>query len=229
MINKSPLRIERERRRRLGNRESILQAAEEVIIRKGCAAATMEDIARESAFSKATLYKYFPSKGELVSEILVHFFDEIRGRLAEVEAGPGGARGKLRRAVRMVLDFHKEKENISRVLMMDTAVVDLFRIFVSGRGAAGSDADQKLLSTLRRKRQEVLDTAAGIIREGIERGEFRPVNVPSALTFIDAALQGFIQNRAWLDGEPEPAESADLLFGFILEGLGPRPKSPKET
>jgi AcrR family transcriptional regulator len=225
----SPLRIERERQRREENRESILHAAEEVISRKGCAAATMDDIARESAFSKATLYKYFPSKSELVFEILIHFFEDIRSRLAEIQAGSGGACEKLRRSVRMVLDFHEEKENISRVLMMDTAVVDVFRIFVSGRGASGPAAEQRLVGVLRAKRREVFVTAADIIREGIALGEFRPVDIPSALTFIDDALQGFVHNRAWLDGDRDPGEAADMLFGFILEGLGPGPESPKET
>ena len=70
-------RTERERQRRNECKKSILLAAESLIIRRGLNAVTMDDVAREAQFSKATLYRYFRDKGELIFEILIHYYDEI--------------------------------------------------------------------------------------------------------------------------------------------------------
>ena len=63
------LRKERERQRREEYKETILHAAESIIVRKGYRATTMDDIAREAQFSKATLYNYFRSKGDRKSVV----------------------------------------------------------------------------------------------------------------------------------------------------------------
>lgn len=58
-------RMEREKHRREDNRRFILQAAENVFARLGFVQATMDIIASESQFSKATIYKYFKNKPDL--------------------------------------------------------------------------------------------------------------------------------------------------------------------
>ena len=102
------LRRERERQRREGYRETILHAAERVILRKGYSATTMDDVAREAQFSKATLYKYVPGKGVLLFEIMGHYFVEVRVRMAGILAGPGSAGEKLRLSIRMILQYNED-------------------------------------------------------------------------------------------------------------------------
>lgn len=53
------------------HRGSILAAAERLFAAKGTEKTTMDDIARESEYSKATLYVYFQSKEEIVNAILL--------------------------------------------------------------------------------------------------------------------------------------------------------------
>lgn len=53
------------------HRGSILAAAERLFSEKGTEKTTMDDIARESEYSKATLYVYFQSKDEIVNAILL--------------------------------------------------------------------------------------------------------------------------------------------------------------
>lgn len=53
------------------HRGSILAAAERLFAEKGTEKTTMDDIARESEYSKATLYVYFQSKDEIVNAILL--------------------------------------------------------------------------------------------------------------------------------------------------------------
>jgi len=217
----SDLRREREMQRRLGYRETILHAAERVILRKGYSATTMDDVAREAQFSKATIYKYIPGKGFLLVEIMGHYFEDIRCRLDGILAGPEGAGEKLRLAIRMILQDNEDKKNITRVLWMDKAMLKLMRVFATTSGKSGppAAADRKMIGLLRQKRQEVIAAGARIIEQGIASGEFLHVDTMAAAAFIEAALQGYAHNRYWENETMGIAEAADSLTRFILEGI----------
>ena len=227
----SDLRSERERLRRAGYRETILHAAERVILRKGYSATTMDDVAREAQFSKATLYKYLPSKGVLLFEIMGHYFDEVRSRMAEILAGPGSAGEKLRLAIRMILQYNEDKKNITRVLWMDNAMLKLMRVFAasSGKAVAPSATDRKMIGLLRKKRRAVMETGAKILEEGVASGEFRRMDTLAALSFVEAVLQGYAHNRFWQGEAPITPDAADVLTRFILEGIGNPERHVKEN
>ncbi len=227
----SDLRSERERLRRAGYRETILHAAERVILRKGYSATTMDDVAREAQFSKATLYKYLPSKGVLLFEIMGHYFDEVRSRMAEILAGPGSAGEKLRLAIRMILQYNEDKKNITRVLWMDNAMLKLMRVFAasSGKAVAPSATDRKMIGLLRKKRREVMEIGAKILEEGVASGEFRRMDTLAALSFVEAVLQGYAHNRFWQGDAPITPDAADVLTRFILEGIGNPERHVKEN
>lgn len=232
-MRKGDLRTQRERRRREACREAILRAAERVIVRKGYSAMTMDDMAREAQFSKATLYKYFPGKGEIVIEIIVSYFVEIRDALAAIAEGHGPARDKLLAAIRLILKYHEDKENVTRVLWMDKSMLKILRVFMAGPGKASefSAGDRKVLTLLRQKRRMVIDVGARILEDGIASGEFRKMDTQAAVVFLEAVLQGYAHTRFWL-GERSPGgpgEEAETLCRFILEGIQ-RPAGPmKET
>lgn len=53
------------------HRENIAAAAERLFSKQGVAAATMDSIAREAGYSKATLYVYFTNKEEIVGYLVL--------------------------------------------------------------------------------------------------------------------------------------------------------------
>ncbi|MEN8137338.1 MAG: TetR/AcrR family transcriptional regulator [Bacteroidota bacterium] len=61
--------ISRRDREKEVRREEMIAAAEKLCSIKGINSFTMDDVARLSEFSKATIYKYFDSKEEILSEI----------------------------------------------------------------------------------------------------------------------------------------------------------------
>ncbi|MCD7947639.1 MAG: TetR/AcrR family transcriptional regulator [Oscillospiraceae bacterium] len=65
------------------HRGSILAAAERLFGEKGIDKTTMDDIAREAEYSKATLYVYFQSKEEIVGAIVLHAMIILRKRIAD--------------------------------------------------------------------------------------------------------------------------------------------------
>ncbi len=65
------------------HRGSILAAAERLFAEKGTEKTTMDDIARESEYSKATLYVYFQSKEEIVNAILLSSMVLLQKKIQE--------------------------------------------------------------------------------------------------------------------------------------------------
>ena len=63
-------RLRRREQRRNQSREEILEAARQVLLRKGIAGTTLDAVAKEVGVSKAALYYYFPSKDALFFELV---------------------------------------------------------------------------------------------------------------------------------------------------------------
>ena len=224
------VRRERELRRREGYRASVVHAAERVVLRKGFSAMTMDDVAREAQLSKATIYKYVPGKGALLSEIIGHQLDVVRDAAAAIADGPGSAAEKLERLVGAVLKNSEDTRHLTRVLFMDKAMFKLMRVFhhPSAKAGAGSPAERQIPAMLRQKRGEIIGLSARILAEGIASGEFRRMDTARASAFLEAVLQGYTHMRLW-DGDASlPPAAAAGLTRFILEGIRNPGHSGKE-
>jgi len=224
------LRRKREILRRASYRETIVHAAEQVILRKGFSAATMDDIAREAQLSKATIYKFIPGKGFLLCEIMGHYFDDIRDQLEGILAGTESAAEKLRRAIRTVLQENDDKKNLARVLWMDKAMLKLMRVFAAahGKSGPGQAADRKMIGMFHQKRQEVIALGARLLDQGVASGEFRSMDTGAASAFIEAVLQGYAHNSYWEIETMKVSEAAEGLTRFIIEGIRNAERPMKE-
>jgi AcrR family transcriptional regulator len=227
----SPIRRERELRRREGYRETVLHAAERVILRKGFSALTMDDVAREAQLSKATIYKYIAGKGVLIFEIMGHYMDKIRDRVAGIVDGAGTAGERLGEVIRAVLESGEDMKHVNRVLWMDNAVLKHMRVFAPLHGKPGAvpPADRKMMGMLRQKRQMIVDLGARIFEEGVASGEFRPMDVGSAADFLESILQGYMHMRFWQGDAPLPPAAAEGLTRFIIDGIRNPERSGKEN
>jgi len=71
-------------------REQILDAAQQVLLRRGPAAATMADVADAASVAKGTVYLYFASKAELLAGLRARYFERLTAVLGDpATAGPG--------------------------------------------------------------------------------------------------------------------------------------------
>lgn len=221
-MKKRDLRQERERQRRQEYKKSILKAAEAVIARKGYSATTMDDVAGEAQFSKATLYHYFKSKGEIILEIIADYFEELKRKLAKIQEMEKSAKEKLREAIRCVLKFHEEKENISRVFMMEESIMKKMKIFINDQHKLTSDVDRKYVTLIRNEREEIFKVCCEILSEGVAAKEFRKMSITGAVTFLGALLQGYCHGKFWLERPNNLKEETDLLYSFFLHGIEKR-------
>lgn len=230
-MKKQELRHERESQRRGEIRRHVVLATEAVILRKGFAAATMDDVAREAELSKATLYKYFPGKGALLLDLFNHYFDEIKVRMAEIAAMSKSASARLELAIREIVRFHLEKENLSRIMMMDQAMLKFLRLIFSDDARRVRPREQKGVALLKAKNMEIVELGASILRDGIKAGEFRRVDPLETVVFIASLLEGIVHNKLWrqevLSGDAN--ELSRRVFVFILSGIGNFKANSKET
>jgi AcrR family transcriptional regulator len=223
----SPLsdkRIAREQERFRANRESILHAAEAVVYRKGLSASSMDEIAAEAGFSKATLYRYVRGKSELVFELLLHFMEDLDVRLKSIISGPEDPPAKLLAVLREVIRFQAEKENLSRVFVLDPSFLRVIRVVVVDQGKAVSKTEREFLLRLRDARETVFADAASVLQEGIAAGVFRALDVETAVFYLGAVVQGYLHEKFWRESKPDLENDVLNIHAFILRGIEARPR-----
>jgi AcrR family transcriptional regulator len=81
----------------------------------------MDDVAAEAQFSKPTLYRYFPSKADLVSELIIHFMEDVEAGLTAISRRPAPPRDKLLEAVRFAFRYLADRENLTRLFVADVS------------------------------------------------------------------------------------------------------------
>ena len=59
----------------------IIEQSEEKLFREGFYKTTMDDVASELRMSKKTIYKFFPSKEELIMAIAKHFMNRLKSKI----------------------------------------------------------------------------------------------------------------------------------------------------
>ena len=106
-------RDERKKRRNEENRFFILEAAEKVFAQKGYSLTTVDDIAAEAQFSKATLYRYFKGKRDIFFDVILNSFDEVIMEAKNVRLKEANAGEKLRELITILLQgFLKKPQSL---------------------------------------------------------------------------------------------------------------------
>jgi AcrR family transcriptional regulator len=140
-------------------RREIFNAAMQLFVEKGFIETSMREIAEVAGVGKSTLYDYFPSK----DDILVHFVvEEVHSMTAgaeEIIAQDLSAAEKLRCILRKHLDYI-----LANKLLYQKLAYEAQRV---------SAESFQYMQTHRHAYQDIL---CDLMKEGIQNGEFRPVN-----------------------------------------------------
>ena len=84
-------------RARVGARDALLQAATQLLARNP--GATLEEVSLEAGVGRATLFRYFPTRSELLREVGVAAMARLEGSLDQVDLSAGSSVDKLGRLV----------------------------------------------------------------------------------------------------------------------------------
>jgi AcrR family transcriptional regulator len=161
-------------RRKEARPEEITAAALELFVERGYAATRLEDVAARAGISKGTLYLYFVNKEELfkavVREALVARMVEFRGQIESYQ-------GSTFELLRLLVKGWWEKIGSTRISGIPKLILSEARNFPE-------IADFYVAEVVRPGRE----TIEAVIRRGIQRGEFRDVDVRSAAHLLVAPM-----------------------------------------
>ncbi len=99
--------------------DAILEAAAQVLARRGYAAGTTNRIAARAGVSIGTLYEYFPNKDSILVALVERHLSRSTDRVLEIAvrlAPDADLRRYLRRFVNAMLDLHSDQPGLHRVL-----------------------------------------------------------------------------------------------------------------
>jgi AcrR family transcriptional regulator len=199
----------RGRPRKVASPEQILPAAFRVFAESGYAAARLEDIARTAGVSKAALYGYYDSKQAIFEALVRSAVVPNVERIEDlVRRWRGSAGDLLRRFV----------DTVARVLV--AGELSAFpKLIIAEASNFPHLADFYRRTVVER----VLAVLARIIRRGIRRGEFRPVDPAAAARLCLAPLLFAAIWRTCFhrpdEGPFDPAPLLALHVETILKGL----------
>lgn len=226
-MKKKDLRLERKKHRLEENKMFILQAAETVFAQKGYSLATMDDIALEAQFSKATLYRYYKSKREVFFEVILNSFEEVRKKTAKIKLKKITAEEKIRELIFYISTYYHKKKNMARILYMERSVMrNILNIDIK-KHLSHSTQHPQIPNEFKENMEEIFNIICEIIKEGIESGEFRKVDVRDAAFIFGALLRGFHFRGPLRGREYRIKESTDLLLNFFLYGIKKEGKAGK--
>jgi len=178
----------------------ILDAALEVFGERGLAGARLDDIARRAGVSKGTIYLYFPNKEELFREV-VRAVVVDRLRQAAAKAGTGDPVQELERYLRAHWDFVRSPA-FQTIFKLVTGELHNFPDLAEFYGREVITPATQLL--------------AGMIRRGIDRGDFRPVDPVLAAGFMSSTA---ITHSTWCARRPVFKLLTDVTDDQVFEQL----------
>ena len=109
---------ERRHRERKELRQKILNAARELLVKRGYEAVTMREIAKRIEYSPTALYKHFADKDALVRELCREDFTAFAQRFVEQVATMGDPVERMARAGLVYLRFAEEYPEQYRLMFM---------------------------------------------------------------------------------------------------------------
>ncbi len=186
--------------RRQAAREGILAAAHRQVAEAGLASASMTTVAVRAGVATGSLYRHFPSRGELLAAVIG---DALRGEQALLDralaAAPGPAAG-LDAWVRTVLTRARQAPTLTQALLVepDGAEVEDARIEARGHREAALGA---------------------LIAAGAADGAWPPGPARRQVAAILGALEATVGLPDATDGGDRGRDEATHLIGFCLAGL----------
>ncbi len=204
-------------------RKSVIQAAERLILKRGFGRLTMDGLAREAQYSKATLYKYFRSKTEVVGAIFINYFDRVEERLIGIREIKIGHVEQLKLIIRAVLEMHEESRNLSQALLVDEAFMKKMGIILADdRRRAISPEDRKMLGLLQRRLRALSSYLAEFLAAAVKQGEFRATDPALTVRLLSASISGFYHHPPLMPVEAGIDEATEFIHHFFMHGLARR-------
>jgi AcrR family transcriptional regulator len=204
----APKRVTR-REKQAETRRRLLDAAEQVFLRRGLQGSSVEEIAAEAGFTRGAFYSNFKSKDELFVELLhTRIYDRYAEMTEQAQEQPGAPRERLRWGIERVRDVQKEEQGRW-----------LFRLWLECLTQAARDEEfRKLAATFWSGNRAVL---AEQVKDTFEEIGQKPPLPPKQIATAMIALDVGLAVQHLVDPDEAPLDVYvplfDLLFGSLVD------------
>lgn len=209
----------RRMRRKQARPGELLEAALDLFVEKGFAATRSEEVAARAGVSKGTLFLYFPSKEELFKAVVR---ENISGRVLEGASEVAGFSGPTGELLAYLMQqwwarFGATKASgIAKLIVSEASnFPELARFY----------QDEVVTPCI--------DLVRSVLQRGMDRGEFRELDLPHAVYTVMAPLIFLVMwkhsmgpccpSSSAIDPQKFIAQHADLIVrGMLKEGEAAR-------
>lgn len=188
-------------RKKASKKELILRKAAAMFREKGFAATSMRDLAESVGIEAASLYNHIRSKNEILEAICFDVANRFNTNMELIESG----NQKCITKVETLLRFHIQQmiENYEEVYVSDREWKHL---------------EDPYLSNFQTQRRNYRKKFAAIIEEGIQRGEIRKIDAPTAVLIVLHAVSG-IESWHRSKAKISAQELEDNMVMIMIDGL----------
>ncbi len=178
----------------------IIEQTEEKFFRDGFYKTTMDEVATELRMSKKTIYKFFPSKDDLVIAIAKHFMNRMKSKIVPALSSDKNAIEKLAELINILA---KGSEKISNKRMEE------IRIHYPG-----------LWIEIDRFRTEMMfGNITKVIDQGKKEGLFIDYPTNIVMTVLVASVRNIVNPDFILNNNFSIIEAARYAFRIIIGGI----------
>ncbi|MBH2019762.1 MAG: TetR/AcrR family transcriptional regulator [Burkholderiales bacterium] len=205
----------RRERRKEARPGELLNAALDLFVEKGFAATRVEEVAARAGVSKGTLFLYFPSKDELFKAVVR---ESISGRLVEWNSDFETFQGTACEMLGYCMTSWWERVGATKASGLTKLMISEASNFPDIAAFYQHEVIQPGQALIRR-----------VLQRGMERGEFRQIDLDSAVYSVVSPMvflmlsrhsQGVcVSDQVTLD----PKKYIAAQLGIILNGLSLRP------
>ena len=189
-------------------RARIMATAEALFRRLGFAKTTVADIAAELSMSPANVYRFFASKNAIVEAICKRCLSEVEEKAWTVARSKAPASQRMERLILEILAYHKEN------LVTEQRVNELVVAAI-----------EQSWDSIRAHKDAMRNVVELILRDGIEAGEFEPVNPRDTAELIMRSVVVFthplLVGQCLEEGQDLEAD-ARATVRFLLRAITPR-------
>ncbi len=183
-------------------RDAVLRIAAQSFCDKGVRSTSLDDIAERLNITKPTLYHYFRSKDDILTECVQRGLVMIEEAIAERSRGSACGLDRLKAALR----------RYAEIMTMDFGMcVTLI---------AEADLSPSGRKQFRSQKRRIDERIRSLIHEGVRDGSVRAHDVMLTTFALTGALN-WIARWYDADGPLTPGEIADNVVSILVEGLLP--------
>ncbi len=189
--------------------DSILDAAEQVLVRGGYAEASVGAVARQAGISDGLIYRYFAGKQALRDQVLTRFYGRVLAEAQESIAARKGFHDRLLALVETHLAAFRDDQALCRLFISEVRVA--------------SDYPGSPLQDMNRRYTQLL---ARVLRQGVAEGA---VKSGMDARLVRDMLYGGMEHVTWRSVNASAVldvpGTAKAIVNLLLGGLSAAPPS----